>query len=193
MIDTVLGFLIGVALTPWFFGALLVFCWIFEHNECRFWSTVFLGLGVFTACKIFYVPQPFLNYGLIAYLPIGFGWSFWRWLRHCRSVAADAVKSKETVDKYNKEHQSHPYPSSFSADDFKHRLMLKYNIDKITYWILIWPVSFVDMFLGDLYDMVKHFVKNICGRGYKAIAQKYMSQIDALADPVKEEEYIKYD
>jgi len=201
MIETVLGFFAGVLLTPWAFGVLFVICWIFEHNEWRFWSTVLLGGVVFIACKIFYVPQPWLNYGLFAYLPVGFGWSFWRWLRHCSTVSEEAVAEKERIVKYNEalkkrceENPSYGKPvlDEFYVDHYKDKIKLRYNLNKITYWILIWPLSLIDMILGDIYDVIKHFVKNVCGRGYKKIAEKYMKKIDSLVDPIEETAGEKY-
>jgi len=182
MVEAVLAFFAGIFFNYWFFGVLFFLCWIFEHNSCKVAVVFAQTFLLFVAYKVFNVPPEYIKYFLYAYLPIGFGWSVWRWLRYCREIVEDAKEYKtnlvENIDKYAYHHPTCKH--ELDIDTYKAKLKFRNNIDSIVSWILAWPISFVDMFLADIYEFVRSFVKNWAGRIYKYISERYTTQLDDL-------------
>ena len=117
---------------------------IFESNGARGWS-VFTGLVV-AAVSYFYFHVSFFTILLITglYLVIGVAWSFYRYKRHVSEVVEENrnadVKTKQRVLL-----EIHP----------------KAMLVPITRWILIWPFSLIENFVGDFIVLVQQLVTKV--------------------------------
>jgi hypothetical protein len=115
-----------IGMTGWFiFGGLLLAALVVEHKECHGW-TLFLGACALIGGKLLFgLSWDVIGYALLAYLPIGFIWSFWRWRKRC----AKLVQYFERDD------------WRWDLSTMKNKVDVKNNIGLIVMWIFVWPFS----------------------------------------------------
>ena len=155
------GFAAGLLLTWPAFIVILVLGILFEHNGARGWA-------VFSALVTMAISFFFFNVSLLAlavsatgYIVIGLIWSFYRYKRH----AADIV-------------EKHANSSPSTKERALQLLHPKAMLPTITAWILIWPFSLVENFVGDLINGIQTLVSKI----FKGIYHKiYDNAVAALS------------
>jgi hypothetical protein len=160
--ESIILFVAGFALTWPALIALLVFGIIFESNEAHAWA-VFTGLiAVVISYFMFSIPLPMLIAGLVAYFVVGFIWSFYRYKRHTDMI----VKNLNTGD-YSK------HSCEAAIDQMKPARMLS----KITSWVIIWPFSFVENYIGDFISTIQHAIETYFRGVYARIFDSAVSKI----------------
>lgn len=133
---------------------------LFEHNGARGWA-VFAGL-VSMAVAYFFFAVPFTTVlmGAAGYIVVGVIYSYWRYKRQIAKVIAENIKS-----------------SSGDKERALVRLHPKQMLPTITAWILIWPFSFAENFVGDILTALQLMVSKVFrGLYHKA----YESAVSAL-------------
>ena len=165
-------FILGVLLSWPILIGLITLALITEHNCAHGWTLVLtLVLGTIT----------FLMFGLtwtvvglvaLAWIPIGFAWSFWRWKRYCNSVVRDETESKKESGKNY----------TVATNYLESRLDPMQNIDLITEWVVIWPFSMVASFLSDIFDLIQDLIVGFFKRTYKRMSETALQQIKDLED-----------
>lgn len=155
-------FLLGIVLS-WPALILLILIAIgFEHNEAHGW-TVF-ALIIIAGMAFFMFNLTWTQIGIVAaaWIPVGLIWSFWRWKRHVSN----------TVRKVRNE--------ELSIDRGKRDIMPSGNVDKITYWVLAWPFSLVEMLLGDIIDIVQSMIRSVFRGTYARISANGLAEIERM-------------
>jgi hypothetical protein len=99
---------------------------------------------------------------MAAYIPLGIGWSMWRWKRSCSDVMEN-VDTKQLA--------------SSQKSDLRRQLMAKYHVSRITGWICAWPFSLIANVLGDLFDFISNLVKVYLIGVYNRISGNYLDQL----------------
>lgn len=102
--------------------------------------------------------------GVLVYLVVGVGWSFFRWARYVRYVLKEAYHSATYKDRFLDEIQSHT-PEA------------KDNIDKLTTWIFWWPFSVIRYLLVDLLSNVTKAIVKKVGFVYDSISKSITTKI----------------
>ena len=159
------AFIAFLAIWIWSWPALVFFLCvgtIFEANEAHGWA-VFTGLiAAVLAYTMYAVPLAVLAGYAVAYLIIGFVWSFWRYKRHADKVVSEC----EGVSKNSRQ---------YAIEQLKPARMLS----KITTWVMIWPFSMVENVLGDFIKIIQTFItkffKGIYNRIYDAAVGKILA------------------
>lgn len=156
----VIGFGAGFLLT---WPALLVLLFVgilSEHNGSR-------GFAVVSALALMVVSFFFFNVSLISlaiyaagYIVIGLIWSWYRYKRHASGVVEKNLNASDAI-KEQALRGLHP----------------KAMLSTITAWILIWPFSLVENFVGDIITFVQTLVSKIFRGIYHRI---YDSAVAAL-------------
>ena len=155
-------FILGIIFTWWFFGGLCIFALFSVHNEYEVFSFLsVLGLGTL-AYFLFNLQLATLGWITLAYIPIGLGWSIWRWRKHCKTAVEDHNSSKIEY---------------WGGGSIQSRINPSKNIGKIVNWVFIWPFSLLETFISDLIDAVEDFIKNYLIKIYENISSKYADQI----------------
>lgn len=163
-------FLLGVLLTPWMLAGLLIASVFFEHKECRGW-VVFLTISAVVITYILCGLQPIhLAYAALAWIPIGIIWAMWRWKRHCARV----VNETDTSDEW-------------SVNRAKEKLNPTENKSTLVYWVWAWPISMVDMTMGDVYDLIENLITKVFKGTFAKISLKANDDLDARVKNAKEE------
>lgn len=156
----IFDFVLGIALSPIFFGVLILLGILFEHNAARGWA-IFTGLiATVVAYFTFQVPLLYIVYGLIGYVIVGVLWSFYRYKRH----VTEKVRAAEGADDYKKQtlvRELHP-----SA-----------MLGTITAWIIIWPFSIIDNLIGDVISTIETLVRTVFRSVYHRIYESAMSKL----------------
>ena len=138
------GVAIMGAIAGWGFvilAVLFILGILFEHNGSRGWS-IFSGLVTAAVAYLFFnVSLMWIAIGAAGYVVIGVIWSFWRYKRHSRKVVA--------------EHKNSPSSEKERALRALHPTAM---LGTITAWIIIWPFSFVENFVGDIINFVQDLV-----------------------------------
>ena len=147
------------------------------HTESEAWA-LFWMVGLITCLYfIFNIPLTWLLIGIAAYIPIGLGWSVYRFKRFCKdkykyvTEAINKNTAKAAGSKLNNN-------TRYLKDNFKEEVKPSSNIDKIVIWVLIWPFSLIDNLIGDLLDLIEDFIKKYLIKIYENIANKYLDQIN---------------
>ena len=93
-----------------------------------------------------------LVFGLPIYLAAGIIWSFYRYRRYVQ----DEIRKFDSSEKYMSFGDAHANRTVTLLE----KLHPSRNITKIVDWIIFWPLSFTNNFIGDLIDSVRYLVKN---------------------------------
>ena len=156
-------FFLGLVLAWPFWIAVCCGSILFTHLGWHFWGIVFtviLGILTWQMLSLSWIAITTI---LILYIPVGFVWSFFRWKKHC-NVTVKEYKSSICTDRY----------------DYTRKLDVKQNIDAIVGWVILWPFSLIDSFLGDLIDMVTSMIKTLFRKTYTTIANNSLAQIEEI-------------
>jgi Fe2+ transport system protein B len=99
--------------------------------------------------------------GAAGYLIIGVLWSFWRYKRHAQKVVKKNQHESEGVKKHALERL---HPSAM--------------LGTITYWVMVWPFSFISSVSADLINLVQtvitKFFRGVYHRIYNSAAESLM-------------------
>lgn len=124
-----------------------------EHNAGRGWAVFFSLVSMAVAFFFFSVSLVSLAIYAVGYIVIGLVWSFYRYKRH----ASDIVEKHKNLSLQEKEMALR-------------RLHPKAMLPTITAWILVWPFSLIENFVGDIINgiqaLVTKFFRGIYHRIY---------------------------
>lgn len=147
------GFFAGILLTWPALIAIVLLGILAEHNGGRGWSVAFALIGAAVAYFFFNVSLLALGLGALAYLAIGVVWSFYRYKRHAGDVVE---KNKDETDTVKERVLRDLHPKAM--------------LGTITAWIIVWPFSLVENFVGDIINgiqaLVTKFFRGIYHRIY---------------------------
>jgi Ca2+/Na+ antiporter len=157
----VVGFFAGWLLTwPALIG-LVILGVIFEHNEAHNASAFMLLVAAAVSYFFFSVSLTTVAIGAAGYLIIGVLWSFWRYKRHAQKVVKKNQHESEGVKKHALERL---HPSAM--------------LGTITYWVMVWPFSFISSVSADLINLVQtvitKFFRGVYHRIYNSAAESLM-------------------
>ncbi len=154
------GFLAGFLLTWPALIAIVFFGILAEHNDGRGFAVFLALLGAGVAFFFFNMSLIALAMYVVGYIVIGLVWSWYRYKRH----AADVVEKHQNSNDSTKERalqELHP----------------KAMLGTITAWIMVWPFSLVENFVGDLINAIQSLVSKFFRGVYHKI---YDSAVAAL-------------
>jgi uncharacterized membrane protein (UPF0136 family) len=167
--ELVLGFIMGILSSPLLLGAACVFGIWCEHKDSG-WGLFYLILASIAAVLFFNIPLVYIAYGIPVYLFLGFVWSFYKYDRWVEVMVL--------------EFNEHKYPPSM--DEIKRRISVQHNVGMLTYWVLIWPFSFIENFIGDVLTFVSTTIKTRLNGVYDAIMEKRLSKsLNLKPEPVQ--------
>lgn len=165
MIDMVAGFLAGFLLNWYAFVALVIFGILAETNDSHKWATFFGIVLLAISYFFFHIPLETMAWGLGAYLLTGFGWSIYRYKRYVDT------KVKASMNADTKEKQRVIY-------NMKPSNML----DKLTAWVIVWPFSVIENFVGDIVDAIQHVISKWLHGIYKKIHSSAADKLGVSSD-----------
>lgn len=161
----------ALVISYWAAGFLVLLLLLLSWGEADGWSIFFLILLGIVLANILPITPIQVLYAAIAYLPLGFGWSLFRWKKHAKKVIENAKKDS----------------SSYYKSEYKRRLKPSENISKIVNWIVAWPFSFLATILDDVFDAIYDFVKYKLIKLYEAISKPYLREIEEIDYTKKKE------
>ena len=172
--DNILSFLLGAWFSYYFiFGAafwIILLC----HWESEGWGIFFLPFLCMAIFTVFALDVKTVGYIAAAYIPVGIGWSLYRWSRHCKK---QFEKYKPSMEKYAHSEDRHDISRYNDAVGYlKDCTNPRSYVDRIVYWILLFPFSMLSNLVADLIDFVTTFVKEYLISLYEGIAGKYTKQ-----------------
>lgn len=157
-----LDIILLLTMTWWFIiPASFLTVW-FMHIDADWWA---LGLMLILGTVLYHflqVPPKILGYIVMGYIPAGIVWSVYRWKRYCKEVFK-TYYSKD-MNKYDKAR-------------LQTRLQPKAQMTKILTWVFLFPLSFIESFIGDLIDTVETIIRKYLIAVYENIANKYTNQL----------------
>lgn len=196
MIETIAAFFAGIFISHWFIWPVLLFSIFFDYKEFRGWAVFFAILAGLGAYLLFKPSLFWLGWGAVAYFPIGFMWSFLRYRRHIgKKVKAFNIRTKELlVEKTVHDERAADHGGNYGKFDLEDKVnterayldrtsTVSHNVDRIIYWVVLWPVSVVQSILDDVIAAIEHFVTKTLRKlydGIRASAFKNIEEIEAL-------------
>lgn len=160
MFEALFTFLGAFLLTWPALAALVVLGILFEYNEASGFAA-FTALGTIAVSFFFFhIPLITLGLGAVAYIAFGLFWSFYRYKRHAATVVEKNLESSSS-EKERALRDLHP----------------KAMLARITSWILVWPFSLIENFVGDFIAAVQSLVS----KWFRGVYHKiYDSAVAAL-------------
>lgn len=157
-----MDFVAGIFFSFWFLVPALLFFVLAETNDRGFWSFV-LGAAILWSSWQYIAPF-FQLWHLALYVPIGIVWSIWRFDRRCSKITAELKKENEKAH----------WTTNYSRSDMHPRN----NVDRITRWIIFWPLSVVQYALNDALSAVTGLVKGWLQHIYAVIENRHLEKLD---------------
>ena len=159
MVDFITGFVVGVALSWWFWPCVIMAALFFESIENRFVSVVLTIVGAWAAYNVLGIAAWALPWYIIiaGYTVLGFVHSFWRWFRYTDEKVNEFNKNIDEINEENK----NAYRAT-SLENAKHAYLREVdytnNLETISYWIIMWPISFIVHMFGDVLTLIRKTV-----------------------------------
>ena len=157
-------FMMGVLFSPIMIGALLVIAVLLDHKEAKGWVIFFALVAGLLAWSVFNVTWQQLLIVAGAWVPIGVAWSIWRWRRHCSAVV---TKFKESGSKT---------PEMYVMT----KLDPANSKGSIVYWIIAWPISVIEMSIGDFIDVIGILVTRVFKGTYARISASAIKDLEDI-------------
>ena len=142
-------FILGVLLSPYFFGLLLLLMVIYEHKDAAEGVSFLLVVTLIVGYFIFKPSLFIIGVVVAAWIPIGLLWSIFRWKRHCNKLVNEYNARKPFKDAHIEQMNRMTLDQDISVENNKSALI---------YWVLVWPVSLVESLVGDIIHMVSELV-----------------------------------
>jgi len=165
----------------WFIIPAIVVAIFLERADSPKWAITLTLIASAAAAVIYDVSLT--QYSIFAgiYLVCGFLWSFVRWGRFTKY---EAERQRRELEQNIKSYATGA--PGYTEDDLRAKarqrliqtLTATYQWGRITQWVFIWPVSFINHFAGDLIDMVQGTIKAIAGQTYNRISAKAIADFD---------------
>ena len=173
MISGLVGFVLG-ALLSWQFLLILLFIGIIaEHIDAHgFALFVTIAAAVIAA---FYFKFSFLqlSIGAVVYLAAGIAWSFWRYKRYVQTKI-QAIHEQTSITSASSDFDKRVVVNAIG------RLAPSQNVSRLSQWIIIWPLSFVENVTSDLIDGVKRLVTDVLKEVYDRIYLSAVGDVNKL-------------
>jgi hypothetical protein len=160
LLTAVFGFFGGLLLTWPALVALALLGVLFEANGARGWAVFAAIVTAAVSYFFFHVALATIGIGAVVYLVVGLLWSFYRYKRH----ASDIVEKFRNAAQRDRER----------ALELLHP---KEMLGTITAWIMIWPFSFIEHFVGDLITGIQTLVSKFFRGVYHRIYDSAVSQL----------------
>ncbi len=170
----------GVVTSYWFLAIVLLVALITEYNDKYVATAFFTGIGLVSAYLLFNLS----TWMLVAYVPAGMVWSFWRWRVYTKNCAALAKEGKLEVEGSSRngwKEIKNPSKEK-SREALVQATLLLPNLDRIISWIICFPISIIESAVDDFIHVLKIAITEWFAKVYR------MSTESALKDFDKEDE-----
>jgi hypothetical protein len=164
--ETILAFGLGVIMSPWVFGSLIILALWAESLDNHKTTAFFVALGLVSSYFMFNISLVYL----LAYIPVGMLWSVWRWKIHCKKATIRASLRKADVTERG--------TIGSQRNRLEKEVNLKDNVDKIVSWIVCFPVSVLEQVVGDVVLMLKVIVTEWFAKVYTLSSNKALDDFD---------------
>ena len=177
MIELLLAF----SLWPWLMvlGLVVMFS-VSTYSETTLWA--FLGMvGFFSIGFLAYDVNPFvwvynnpmkLVTGGVLFGAIGAAWSFFKWRKRILSedIQYRMVRAKEEYRKLYPDAEPKDYTDSMYFPD---QAKASQNKDRIVAWIVLWPLSVIGYFIGEILLEIAEKIYELFSGVYNRITKYY--------------------
>lgn len=154
--------IVAFVLSWWVFVPLcLIIGWV-VHNEEAGWAMFLTVCSIAILCGILQLSVVTIGIGAIVYLPIGLVWSIWRWKRKVNYI----VRQVQDGD--------------MSSDRGREEVLVRNNLQNLVSWVIVWPFSVVESFIGDIVELVQIAVRNWFRSVYEKISNDAIQKIDSI-------------
>lgn len=120
-----------------------------DNKVMSLFATIIISASVFF---FFDLSWDYYRWYLVAYIPVGFCWSFFRFDRYGQHIKSNVTSQNERST----------------------RLSLDRNKGKIIHWIVSWPLSVTSWFLRDIIQTLENLITVHLRRVYEKIVAKYI-------------------
>ena len=137
------------------FGAILTAGLISERGNNQGCSVFFGALSVVVAFfmfKLYDFSWQSITTVAVVYALVGIVWSFWRYKQYVTNAITE-------FDNYKPDWCT-PTDRTPERKKFVEKLKPSEHWDAITGWVIVWPFSFVEYGLGDVFTIVKTFISS---------------------------------
>lgn len=166
MFEFVAGLVTGYVLSwPALIFLFLAGIW-FEHTGSRK-SALAAGIGIMVISYFYFdVQLKDIAVAFVGYLVVGVLWSFLRYRKYV-SKKVEFIKT-HVREEYRRDRAAALAPSQ--------------NLDLISSWIIVWPISLIENLLGDLIEAIQSLITRV----FKGVYYKIYTKLTAglLDEPV---------
>jgi hypothetical protein len=170
-------FFIGVITSYWFLTTVLTVALITEYNGRYILTALLTAVGLLSAGLIFNL-SPML---LIAYLPAGLVWSFWRWRVYTKNCGSLAKEGNLKVLASNKSNWKEKNPTKAeSRQALVEATLLLPNLYRIISWVICFPISMVESAVYDIIHVLKIAVTEWFSKVYRMSTSSALKDFDSV-------------
>lgn len=160
-------FLFGIMFGWWMWPLLFIVALFFEAAESHWWagSFAFLTLIAFGgAFNLLSFSVTSLLLFIVGYLGLGAGHSVFRWYRYT-SIKTDELNALGDN------------PGDYKVELYLRDTNFREQLDRITYWFLMWPISSLAHLFRDTIDMIRKFVVTWFSNVYDRITNRARGKV----------------
>lgn len=178
--------ILAVVLSPIAVASLVILALLFEYNSRTEWSAFMLVVGGIISAVLSGVSITTIGIVAACYVPIGAIYSFWRWRRFVRTVVReinDKLKDSQNGEVFlSISNGSWSSKEAYTKEQIPKYITEEYTVgnywSKIVGWIVIWPISVIDSFVGDIIDMLRTLVTGWLAGAYNKITKNALEELD---------------
>ena len=188
--DTIFAFMAGMLFSWWFWPLLFIASLAFEsfeRNGLAVLTAIFTALGIYG----FFGVGDWSWFSLMVfgggYIGGGFMHAIWRWYRYVDYTVEEFGKTlPELKVAAINDDESTPYGAKDTlqerVDEHKRNTNYRNRLDKIAYWVLMWPISGLAHLFGDIVKLIQKAISKFFSGLFDRITNRANAKLDIDLD-----------
>ncbi|RLC08009.1 MAG: hypothetical protein DRI24_24015 [Deltaproteobacteria bacterium] len=189
--DAIFAFIAGIMFS-WYFWPIAfiasLFFESFERNGFAVFTAILAGFGIYGFFGIAEFSWVGLFIGIAIYIGAGFAHAVFRWYRYVDNkveyfakklpglkTAAEGERNSMTAGNGKRNLET-------AVQSHKNETNYRNRLDKISYWVLMWPISSLSHLFGDIVILIQKAISQFFSGLFDRITSKANAKLDIDLD-----------
>ena len=179
--DWLFGFFTGILFAWWFWPLCLIvalFCEAAERSIGAVFAALLATVGFYGFFNVGEWSWYWLGITFVSYVAAGIAYSVWRWYRYV-DRRAEAFNEKLPSLKTDASNSNTGEARLENAvQQFNNETDYRQQLDKITYWVFMWPLNGLAHLFGDIIRLTEKIITTFFSGLFDSITNRAKGKID---------------